>query len=281
MVQRAPNVDRIGTSRSLDFPQMTIRTLDRAALVGTGLTSDVYAWGEGRVLKLCHRHRPADRVEAEFQITRAVHGAGLPVPAAYELVEIEGRRGIVFERVDGPSMFEYVQSRPWTLFAAARQLAELHAQVHGCAAPLDLPRQSQWIENRIETSECLSEADKQLVRRSLAELPDGEVLCHGDFHPGNILLTRRGPVIIDWSTGSRGHPLGDVACTSYLFDNANLPAAARLHIRLLFKVSRDLLHRKYLNRYLQLRSGSRRQIDAWLAPIQAAKSGWREGNDYR
>lgn len=255
--------------------------LERAALIGTGLTSDVYAWGEGRVLKLCHRDMPAGRVEAEFQITRAVHAAGLPVPAAFDLVEVEGRRGIVFERVDGPSMFEYVQSRPWALFAAARQRAELHAQVHGCAAPLDLPRQSQWIENRIEMSECLSEADKQLVRRSLAELPDGEVLCHGDFHPGSILLTRRGPVIIDWITGSRGHPLGDVACTSYLFENASLPAEARLHIRLLFQVSRNLLHGRYLSRYFQLRPGTRRQIEAWLEPIQAAKSGWREGNDHR
>lgn len=260
---------------------MTQPNLEKRALVGTGLTSEVYAWGAGRVLKLFHPGRPDDKVDCEFAISRAVHAAGLPVPAAYELVEIEGRRGIVFERVDGPSLFEYVQSRPWALFAAARQLAELHAQVHGCAAPLGLPRQSQWIENRIESSACLSETDKQLVRRTVAGLPNGEALCHGDFHPGNILLTQRGPVIIDWSTGSRGHPLGDVACTSYLFDNASLPAAARLYIRLLFRFSRELLHQKYLDRYLQLRPGSRREIDAWLAPIQAAKSGWQAGNYHR
>jgi hypothetical protein len=44
--------------------------------------------------------------------TRVNHAAGLPVPAAYELVEVECQWGIVFERVDGVSMLEYTQARP-------------------------------------------------------------------------------------------------------------------------------------------------------------------------
>src|SRR6185369_12530743 len=30
-------------------------------------------------------------------------------------------------------------------------------------------------------------------------------LDHGDFHPGNILVTERGPVFLDWEGGSIGH----------------------------------------------------------------------------
>ena len=38
-------------------------------------------------------------------------------------------------------------------------------------------------------------------------------LCHGDFHPGNILQTRNGWRLIDWPTAFAGDPLADVALT--------------------------------------------------------------------
>src|SRR5215208_6941645 len=114
---------------------MSAGPLETTELVGRGFCSDVYAWGEGRVLKLFHGWVARDLADYEFAVTRAVHAAGLPVPAAYELVEVEGRTGIVFERIDGVSLLEAVQARPWALFGAIRQLADLHARIHRCPAP--------------------------------------------------------------------------------------------------------------------------------------------------
>ena len=64
---------------------------EKGKLIGKGFTAQVYAWGDGRVLKLFESWRPAAKVEREFTITRAVHAAGLPVPAAHELVEVHRR----------------------------------------------------------------------------------------------------------------------------------------------------------------------------------------------
>ena len=36
-------------------------------------------------------------------------------------------------------------------------------------------------------------------------------VAHGDFHPLNVLLSKDGPVVIDWSNGSEGNALADVA----------------------------------------------------------------------
>ena len=57
--------------------------------------------------------------------------------------------------------------------------------------------------------------------RTLAELHarlhaipyGGERLLHLDFHPDNVLLSRRGPVVIDWSNARAGEPALDVAMT--------------------------------------------------------------------
>lgn len=243
--------------------------------MGQGFTSDVHAWGQGRVLKLFHRWVPAYRVEREYNVTRAVHAAGLPAPATYDLLTIEDRAGIVFERLEGLSMLRHVQSKPWTLFRAIRQLAQLHAQIHRCACPVELPSQREWIRGGIDRSPVLSATQKETARRALADLPDGTALCHGDFHPENVLFTPRGPMVIDWETATRGDPLGDVAGTSRLIRTASLPPWTPRYMHRLLRCSRGLLHRSYLRRCLQLHVGTRQQIENWEAPLAAAATSWR------
>src|SRR5688572_3645958 len=65
------------------------------ALVGRGLTSDVFEYGPDRVVKLFFDWRSRENVEREFMVTRAVHAIGAPVPQAFELIQIEGRNAIV------------------------------------------------------------------------------------------------------------------------------------------------------------------------------------------
>lgn len=247
----------------------------KGELIGKGLTAQVYAWGDARVLKLFEAWRPPEKVEKEFRVTRAVHAAGLPAPAVYELVEVEGRQGIVFEHIKGLSMFQQVVARPWKLFAAARQLAELHAQLHSVKAPAELPDLREQVAGWIDAAEDMTPADKDQLRRSLATLPDGDALCHGDFHPANILMSPRGPVIIDWSRATRGYPLGDVALTSHLFEAADLPEDSPRHILWLFKVARTALHRTYLKRYFQLRPDSQNELEVWRPVQKAATAAWR------
>ncbi len=83
---------------------------------------------------------------------------------------------LVVELVDGPTMLADLGRRPWRLGRHARTLAELHARLH--------------------------------------EIPyEGARLLHLDFHPDNVLLSRRGPVVIDWTNARAGEPGLDVALT--------------------------------------------------------------------
>jgi aminoglycoside phosphotransferase (APT) family kinase protein len=84
--------------------------------------------------------------------------------------------GLVLEFVDGPTMLADLRRRPWRIARHARTLAELHARVH--------------------------------------EIPyEGERLLHLDLHPENVLLSSRGPVVIDWTNARAGDPNLDVALT--------------------------------------------------------------------
>lgn len=155
--------------------------------------------------------------------------------------------------------------------AVARQLAELHAHMHTCVVPTGSYTQHQQIERGIEMSEALADEVKAAIVSILAKLPEGQAVCHGDFHPDNILLTSHGPVIIDWMNGTRGHPLGDVARTSLLFQTGGLPPRIPYHMRVIINATRTLLHTIYLDRYLHLHQATRQQINAWKLPLLAAR----------
>ena len=46
-----------------------------------------------------------------------------------------------------------------------------------------------------------------------APLGEGDALLHLDLHPENVILTPRGPVVIDWPNAARGPGAADVAHT--------------------------------------------------------------------
>jgi Ser/Thr protein kinase RdoA (MazF antagonist) len=185
------------------------------APLALGRTAEVYAWGSGQVLKLFYDWMPAGAAEYEARLGRAVHAAGLPAPAVGELVQLDGRHGIVYERVDGPTLGSDLRRRPWRIDRAARLPAGLHAGMHTLAAD-SLPAQRQRLVEKIRSASPLPSDLKAAALAALEQLPDGDRICHGDFHPENVLLTQDGPVIIDWIDAACGNPLADVARTCLL-----------------------------------------------------------------
>lgn len=235
--------------------------------IAAGRTAEIFAWGEGQVLKLLLPGFPAEDIAQEAAVTRLVHAAGLPVPAVQEVVEVTGRAGIVFERIDGPSMNEALQQRPGRIVYYARLLADLHAAMHTHVMP-DLPSRRRRLQAAIADA-ALPVPWKEAAWAALARLPDGAALCHGDFHPANIILARRGPIILDWLDAAAGNPLSDVARTSLLFAVAALPLRAPR--RWVIRLVRAIFQAAYIRRYRQRRAVSRRELAAWQGPVAAAR----------
>jgi len=117
-----------------------IEAIEKGKQISRGRTAEIYNWKDGQVLKLFLEAYPFSDAEREARVTEAAHKAGLPVPAVKEVMEVEGRGGIVFEQVEGPIMSKVVASKPWKLSHYANMMAELHARMHSCEIP-GLPSQ--------------------------------------------------------------------------------------------------------------------------------------------
>lgn len=240
-------------------------------LIGKGRMAEVYACQDGRILKLNQALYPAIVAEKEFAAARAAQSAGVPTPAVYEIIQRDGRFGITFERITGGSLLDQVKSNPLSLSSSAKRLAELHVQMHACKLPVGLIRQKETIRSGIEAAQGITETERTSVLDYLQQLSEGDRLCHGDFHPDNILLSDRGPLIIDWMTGTRGDPAADVCRTLLILETSFLPPQTPAHIRWLQSVSRTWLNSTYLKRYLQLNPLEKTAIERWRLPLLAAR----------
>jgi uncharacterized protein (TIGR02172 family) len=241
---------------------------DENQAIGRGRSAEVYEWKEGRVLKLFIDSWTAEKVEREAATMAKVREAGLRVPVVDGIEEIDGRLGIVMEKIQGEVLGDMFLSKPWSAVRHARIMAEVHAQMHSCEV-LKLPSFHEYLEHRIASTSVLSPDMKKEVLGLLARLPDGDTVCHGDFYIGNVMLTSDEPVTIDWYASGRGNPLADVARTWMLHGLATWPFG--FPKRLAIDPLRAFFNRAYLNRYLQLRPTSREEIEQWLIPILAAR----------
>lgn len=198
--------------------------------------------------------------------SRLISSMNLPTPKFIEMVEIDGRMGLVYERVEGPSMLKLIMTRPWQLFSLARQFAELHTRIHaqdGAGLPSIRPE----LNKLVQRSAAFLEGLPGVVFETLHNLPDGNTLCHFDFHPDQIIMTHRGLVILDWMNACQGHPMADVARTDILLTLGQLPYGGRM-MRAFIGLWREMFRKTYLSRYFSLHIGTgEADLIPWLIPV--------------
>jgi aminoglycoside phosphotransferase (APT) family kinase protein len=243
---------------------------ERGKLIGQGRTAEIYAWGDDQVLKLYRAGWQGSWAEHEARISQLISTTGLPVPAVGGVIEIDGRHGVVFKRIIGSSLVQQFAAKPWTLGRALRAFTDLHLAMHAQVIS-DLPSQREQLARLIGDASPVPDGVRATALKRLDQLSGGNALCHGDYHPDNVLMTRNGPIIIDWGNASSGHPLADVARTALLLQVGELPSS-QVNRRLLAS-ARAFVRRAYIRRYLRLRPASKEELAAWRLPIAVARLG--------
>lgn len=215
--------------------------------------------GDRHVVKLHPPGVPPAVVEWELHRARVAHEAGLPVPVPGKVVTVDGAFGVVFERIDGPTMLDLLATHPQESGPLARLLAELHARVHECRVALTGRR--GVLGSLIDAASNIPRDEKAVLETLLASLPDGDLLCHGDFHPGNVVLAADGPVIVDWEDAHGGSAEEDVARTVSVIEGAALPAGFAVALP---PAARRSFREAYLDHSAALRSLDHDRLIAWV-----------------
>lgn len=147
------------------------------ALLASGRDADVFVLDESRVLR---RYRHGGDTAPEAALMAYVSVGGYPVPTVYDADGPD----LVLERLDGESLLASMLAGRTGIGAAADLLVSLHDCLHALPARFG--------------------AD-----------PTDRIL-HLDLHPQNVMVTSRGPMVIDWRNAAEGPADLDVAMTALI-----------------------------------------------------------------
>jgi aminoglycoside phosphotransferase (APT) family kinase protein len=222
------------------------------ALIASGRVADVHFYGEHAV-KLYHPPHGKTQSFNEAAILGMLESHNLPVPCVHEAGRYGGRWGIVMDLVAGDTLGQRVQSDLAGGAAVLEEIVRLQLLVNETTETRLRPLKVRLAAN-IGDTRLLSAADKDRLLEFLGRLPDGDRLCHGDFHPFNVIGDGSRAVIIDWLDATTGAPAAD-ACRSYLLLRLGAPEFAE----------------SYLDLYCAHSGVERSEVLDWLPCVAAAR----------
>ena len=245
----------------LEFPPSALSASDLEK-IGEGRQAELFVW-PGGVVKLFHD--PAGLASARLEAIdmHLLQVTGVPMPRFLGTVTIEGRPGIIMERLIGRDQLSLLGRKPWMIWRVAANLGRLHGQLHATTAPEGLRPLRSSIRSEIEGSAAVPDDCKRRALAALDGLPDDNAICHWDFHPGNVIETADGPKVIDWAVVRRGHALADVARTLMILEGGALPPGAPFIVRTLAALGRAVLVSRYLRVYRKQRPFRKRDLEQW------------------
>jgi thiamine kinase len=252
--------------------------------LGAGREAEVYAWGDDAVIKVYRPGFGGYRLEAAALAALEGHHIA---PGLVDVVDRDGRPGVVLERVAGTDMLDLLRRRPWRVTALAGTLARTHLAIHQVVAPPELPDVRQVLAARIRSADLTPDL-REFVLRELDRLPAGDRLCHGDYHPGNVMIgagsaspagqaRSAGMVgtstvsVIDWPNAARGVPEADHARAILLLRWADPDPGTPPLARALIVAGRSVLGRGYVRAYAAGAGRPPRDVESWLVVQIAAR----------
>lgn len=233
-------------------------------IIGIGYTARVYEWEGNKVLKLFNPGYPYESAMGEYQNAMAIRDMNFSKPKAYEMISYNGQNGIIYDKVDGESLLDLVMKTE-DLEECAICMAKLHKSILQNEIS-SVPNYKDFLKYHIPNTLLSLEEQKEILQR-IDNLSDGNTLCHGDFHVGNILMAGGQPYVIDFMNICRGSYLYDIARTVCLTEYTPVPPEMKDRDRILYfkKALSDL--------YLMQMGVTREMIADYLSVIIAARKG--------
>jgi aminoglycoside phosphotransferase (APT) family kinase protein len=219
-------------------------------------------------------------LEQESRMQAWVAAQGYPAPPLLELVppgELFESPVQVMKRQAGTTMADAMAAAPWHILRFARQMAACQAALHRVPVPAWAGAGPEWslADKRLLLTRYLvangshsglAEALERTERiLPLLKVPE-PVICHGDFHPGNLLMDATTFSVIDWTDAGIGDRHGDIARTAWLPRFAAV-AARHQKRRLVLRAWAPVLSRAYLSSYRRDLPVDAARLRLWM-PLQ-------------
>ncbi|WP_191602725.1 aminoglycoside phosphotransferase family protein [Marinomonas algicola] len=244
-------------------------------VIGSGHCANVYEYRKNYVLKLFHKHIDPKVAQYEFDASHEINKLGIRTPAVYDLVKVGSQQGIIFQKIRGLTLIEDVSKSPFKLITHVKCSAQLFESVHQLST-MGLASFKEQLADRINQTILLTPSEKKMIINYLSTLEDGNDLCHGDFHFGNIMIAENNLHIIDWGGVARGPKIADLTLAIIQFQVSSIANNIPLYLKIVIILFRKLIIHTFIEAYCKenphlTTKELKREIQRWRLPVASSR----------
>ena len=264
--------DVTGFSEIMDISravrQLSVEGCDR---IGAGACGEVFRLDDETIIKLYYPRVKKEEIEQEKALAKKAFVMGVPTAISYDIVEADGRTGVVYELIKSKTIGELIRGDEDHLEEYVDMYAAVCRQIHGIEAePGQLPSFKDINRSDIPNVTGITEEERAYLHRFLDLIPDRMNCLHGDLNINNIMVQNGECCLIDMGEFSTGTPMFDL---SRILFSMEFAGAAKGEFNSFYKLPQDIvthiLH-LFLEKYFgcPLAEAEKTYPDAaWLYPL--------------
>jgi hypothetical protein len=234
-------------------------------LIGAGYSAEVYDYGNNNVLKLLKENFDNYLIQKEYEISKFAYLNNILTPEPKELIQENNRKGIVFQKINGKTlstMGEMLYKKE-----TIQKMVELQYTINKTEFINDKYTYKNNLEYAVSENKYLTDDEKTIIKRIIYNLPDGNRLCHSDFHPMNVMYFENKYYIIDWALGVQGTMAYDVGKTIMLIKYIGLQENEPYIKYLYNNILRNKISKTHIKKYCKISGMDKKELEKIKLPL--------------
>lgn len=194
--------------------------------VAIGNTANLYLF-DNKIVKVFKEYLPYTESLNEAKKQEFAYSCGLNIPKIFEVTEINGRQAIMMEYIKGQTVGKLLTENMELAEHYINVCVNVQKTIHNVVVKSDLLESMvEKLQRQINSGGNLNKGQKEWLLRRLDSMIFEPRLCHGDFHPFNLIMSDGKVTIIDWVDSSAGDIRADVYRTYLLISQSSINLAS-------------------------------------------------------
>jgi uncharacterized protein (TIGR02172 family) len=205
--------DVTGFSEIMDITKSKRKiSVDNCVKIGSGACGEVFRIDDETIIKLYYPRVSKEEIEREKMLSKKAFVMGVPTAISYDIVESDGRTGVIYELINSKTLGELMREDGENLEKHIDMYADVCRTVHSIEAkPGELPSFKEINRADIPNISGVTDEEREYLYRFLDLVPERENCIHGDLNINNIMVQNGECCLIDMGEFSTGIPMFDIS----------------------------------------------------------------------